>query len=38
MSGGHHAKFGYDGGYYTQLETNKVNDIAADLQLRLAAA
>ena len=24
ITGGHHAKVGYDGGYYTQLETNKV--------------
>jgi len=25
VSGSHHAKFGYDGGYYKQLETNAVN-------------
>jgi len=27
VSGRHHAKFGYDGGYYSQLETNKVNNM-----------
>jgi hypothetical protein len=26
VSGSHHAKFGYDGGYYKQLETNAVNN------------
>lgn len=26
VTGRHHAKFGYDGGYYKQLETNEVND------------
>ncbi len=26
VSGSHHAKFGYDGGYYKQLETNRVNN------------
>jgi hypothetical protein len=26
VSGSHHAKFGYDGGYYKQLETNQVNN------------
>jgi len=26
VSGSHHAKFGYDGGYYKQLETNTVNN------------
>src|SRR5206468_2184497 len=26
-TGGHHAKFGYDGGFYGQLETNKVNNL-----------
>jgi hypothetical protein len=26
VSGAHHAKFGYDGGYYKQLETNAVNN------------
>jgi hypothetical protein len=25
VTGSHHAKFGYDGGYYKQLETNTVN-------------
>jgi hypothetical protein len=25
VTGSHHAKFGYDGGYYKQLETNQVN-------------
>jgi len=25
ISGGHHAKVGYDGGYYSQLETNQAN-------------
>ena len=27
VSGSHHAKLGYDGGYYTQHQTNKVNDL-----------
>jgi hypothetical protein len=27
VSGAHHAKLGYDGGYYKQLQTNKVNDL-----------
>jgi hypothetical protein len=26
VSGSHHAKFGYDGGYYKQLESNTVNN------------
>ena len=26
VSGGHHAKFGYDGGYYSQTTVNRVND------------
>ena len=26
VSGSHHAKFGYDGGYYKQLETNTVSN------------
>jgi hypothetical protein len=27
VSGSHHAKFGYDGGYYSQEQTNKVNNL-----------
>jgi len=27
VTGGHHAKFGYDGGFYGQLQTNKVNNL-----------
>ena len=27
VTGSHHAKFGYDGGYYSQLQTNKVNSM-----------
>ena len=27
ISGSHHTKLGYDGGYYKQLQTNKVNDL-----------
>jgi Carboxypeptidase regulatory-like domain len=27
ISGGHHAKLGYEGGYYTQEQTNQVNDL-----------
>src|SRR5207245_4155546 len=27
VTGGHHAKFGYDGGFYSQLQTNKVNNL-----------
>jgi hypothetical protein len=27
VTGSHHAKFGYEGGYYTQLETNEANQL-----------
>jgi hypothetical protein len=27
VTGSHHAKFGYDGGYYSQQQTNKVNNL-----------
>jgi hypothetical protein len=27
VTGGHHTKLGYDGGYYKQLQTNKVNNV-----------
>jgi hypothetical protein len=27
VTGGHHAKFGYDGGYYSQDQINKVNNL-----------
>jgi hypothetical protein len=38
VSGAHHAKLGYDGGYYKQLQTNEVNDLRLTYQYVWPAA
>jgi hypothetical protein len=38
VTGSHHAKFGYDGGYYSQLQTNKVNSLQESYNYAAPAA